>query len=53
MRVRNVKNKKDILNSSNLFIDNPHEYKRKWYQLFQNNNPLYIEIGSGKMSIFS
>ena len=30
------------------FIINPNEYKGKWNKLFNNNNPIYIEIGMGK-----
>ena len=26
----------------------PSKYKGKWHELFENNNPIYIEIGMGK-----
>ena len=48
MRQRNVKNKRDILNNSLYFINNPEEYIGKWNKLFNNSNPIYIEIGMGK-----
>lgn len=48
MRLRNVKNKEEILNNSNYLIKNPEEYLGKWKNLFSNNNPIYIEIGMGK-----
>lgn len=48
MRLRNVKNKEEILNSSKYLIKNPEEYIGKWKTLFGNNNPIYIEIGMGK-----
>ncbi len=48
MRQRNVKNKENIINSSKYFINNPTLYKGKWYTLFNNSNPIYIEIGMGK-----
>lgn len=48
MRQRNVKNKKEIILSSSYFIDNPLEYKGNWNKVFQNNNPIHIEIGMGK-----
>lgn len=48
MRQRNVKNKKEIILSSSYFIDNPLEYKGHWNKVFQNNNPIHIEIGMGK-----
>ena len=48
MRLRNVKNKEEIMNSSSYLIRNPKDYKGKWKDLFNNNNPIYIEIGMGK-----
>ncbi len=48
MRQRNVKNKHEILNNSSYYINNPEEYKGKWKSVFDNNNPIYIEIGMGK-----
>ena len=48
MRLRNVKNKKEIMASSIYLIDNPKEYIGKWRKLFNNTNPIYIEIGMGK-----
>ena len=48
MRLRNVKNKKEILDSSKLLVLNPKDYIGKWNKLFGNNNPIYIEIGMGK-----
>jgi tRNA (guanine-N7-)-methyltransferase len=29
-------------------IDNPTEHKGKWNQLFGNDNPIHIEVGTGK-----
>ena len=48
MRQRNVKHKKEIINNSKYIVLNPLDYKGKWSVLFQNDNPLYIEIGMGK-----
>ena len=48
MRLRNVKNKEQILNNSNYVINNPKEYKGKWYTLFNNKNAIHLEIGTGK-----
>lgn len=48
MRLRNVKNKEEILNNSDYLIKNPADYKGKWKNLFKNDNPIYIEIGMGK-----
>lgn len=48
MRLRNVKNKEEILSNSSYFISNGEKYIGKWSELFGNNNPIYIEIGMGK-----
>ena len=48
MRLRNVKNKEIILNNSKYLIKNPDELKSKWKNYFNNNNPIYVEIGMGK-----
>lgn len=48
MRLRNVKNKEEILNGSKYLIKNPEEYIGKWDQLFEKKRPIYIEIGMGK-----
>ena len=50
MRPRNLKNKKEILDNSPYVISNPEEYKGKWNKLFSNNNPIHLEIGTGKCS---
>ncbi|MDE7384643.1 MAG: tRNA (guanosine(46)-N7)-methyltransferase TrmB, partial [Anaeroplasmataceae bacterium] len=34
--------------NKNYFIENPLECKGKWSQVFQNQNPIHIEIGCGK-----
>jgi len=48
MRIRNVKNKENILNNSKHLITDPEKYIGKWNELFKNNNPICIEIGMGK-----
>lgn len=48
MRLKNVKNAKDIINNSKYIVLNPYDYKGKWNFLFKNNNPINIEIGMGK-----
>ena len=48
MRLRNVKNKKEIMDNSVFLIKDPTLYKDKWKELFKNNNPIYVEIGMGK-----
>ncbi len=48
MRLRNVKNKEEIMNSSSYLILDPKKYCGSWSNLFENANPIYIEIGMGK-----
>ena len=48
MRLRNVKNKEEILSSSKFLVKNPKDYFGRWKEYFGNNNPIYIEIGMGK-----
>lgn len=48
MRLRNVKNKEEIMNSSKLLILNNKDYLGSWNKVFGNKNPIYIEIGMGK-----
>lgn len=48
MRLRNVKNKEEIMNASSYLVKDYFSYKGKWKELFGNENPIYIEIGMGK-----
>ena len=48
MRLRNVKNKQEIMDNSSYLILNPKDYYGKWQCVFDNNNPIHIEIGTGK-----
>lgn len=48
MRLKNIKGAKEKINKSNYIIQNPEEYKGKIKTLFQNNNPIHLEIGMGK-----
>ena len=49
MRRRNVKNAQSrIDNHLDLVIKNPQDYRGKWQELFNNHNPIYLEIGMGK-----
>ena len=47
MRLRNVKNKEEILNNSKFLVKDYLNHSGKWNKLFGNNNPIYIEIGMG------
>lgn len=48
MRLRNIKGSKEFIATSPFVIQKPEEYKGKWNEFFQNENPLHIEIGMGK-----
>ena len=48
MRLRNVKNKEEILANSKFLVKDQYKNRGKWSGVFANNNPIYIEIGMGK-----
>lgn len=48
MRARHIKNANDTIIASPFFIENPEKYKGLWHTVFNNNNPIFIEIGMGK-----
>jgi len=48
MRLRNVKNAAYLVNNCNYVINNPEDFIGKYKEVFNNNNPINIEIGMGK-----
>ena len=48
MRLRKIKEAKNEIEKSNYCIFNPSTNKGKWNKVYNNNNPIYIEIGMGK-----
>lgn len=48
MRLRNVPKAKEILDNSNYIIHNYLEMTGNFHSVFSNNNPIYLEIGTGK-----
>ena len=48
MRLRNLKNKNDLIRDCMYLVYNPEKYKGSWNKVFKNNNPIHIEIGMGK-----
>ena len=48
MRLRNVKGAKERIEASKYIILNYKELKGKYKKLFNNDNPIHIEIGMGK-----
>ncbi len=48
MRLKHIKNADVIISNSKYVVNNPFDYKGKWNKLFGNDNPIEIEIGTGK-----
>ncbi len=48
MRLKHIKNADIIVSNSTYSVNNPLDYKGKWKELFDNDNPIEIEIGTGK-----
>ncbi|WP_252246685.1 tRNA (guanosine(46)-N7)-methyltransferase TrmB [Clostridium sp. ZBS4] len=48
MRMRKKPWARPELESCNFFIVNPKENKGKWNESFNNENPIYLELGCGK-----
>ena len=50
MRYNVIKNADEILDNSSYLIKNPEKYKGKWNTVFNNNNPICLELGMGRGS---
>jgi len=48
MEYNKMKNADKIINKSNYLIQNPEKYKNNWHSIFNNNNPINIELGMGR-----
>lgn len=49
MRVRNRKGATELLEANPQYVVlNPEDAKGKWHQIFGNDNPIHVEVGSGK-----
>ena len=48
MRLRNVKGSRETIAANPLVIQDIKEQKGHWADVFENDQPLYIEIGMGK-----
>lgn len=48
MRLRNIPGADDVIQQHPIAVKNEKEQKGKWNTLFENDNPVYIEIGMGK-----
>ena len=48
MRMRRKPWARPELAQCKYFIDNPKDVKGKWKELFENDNPIHLELGTGK-----
>jgi tRNA (guanine-N7-)-methyltransferase len=48
MRLKHIKGAEDIVRNSEYVIQTPDKYKGNYKKIFNNNNPIHIEIGMGK-----
>ncbi len=53
MRIRKKPWAEAELQENRIVVLNACDYKGKWAEFFQNNNPIYIEIGCGKGSFIT
>ena len=47
MRLRKMWARPEMEQSPRVIIE-PKEYKGKWQQVFNNNNPIHLELGCGR-----
>lgn len=48
MRLRNIPGSREVIGESKYVIHEMEEAKGKWSEIFQNDHPIYIEVGMGK-----
>ena len=48
MRLRNIPGADDVIKRHPIAVKDSKEYKGKWNTLFENDNPIHVEIGMGK-----
>ncbi len=48
MRLRNIPGARETIAESDFVIHNEEEMKGHWNEVFENSNPIHIEIGMGK-----
>ena len=51
MRLRKIKGATDRINLSSYIVKDYKEYKGKFKTLFNNDNPIHVEIGMGKGNV--
>ena len=48
MRLRNIPRAEGVLNDCKEVVKNGTDFKGNWQNVFNNTNPIHIEIGMGK-----
>ena len=48
MRLKKVQGAKEIVENSKYIIQNMESYRGKYKEIFNNDNPIHVEIGTGK-----
>lgn len=48
MRLKKVKGALERIELSKYYVNSPEQYKDNWNKVFQNENPIRLEIGMGK-----
>lgn len=48
MRLRNIPRAEEVIASSNFVVHDPEQHRGAWLLLYENPNPLHLEIGTGK-----
>lgn len=48
MRLRNIKGARELIAANDYVIHDESTHKGHWRDVFENENPIYIEIGMGK-----
>ena len=50
MRLRNIPGSRETIAESPYVVHDEESYKGKWHELFGNDHPIHLEIGTGKGS---
>ena len=48
MRLRNIPGSRERIAESRYCVNEPKDFKGRWNRLFENDNPIHIEVGMGK-----
>lgn len=48
MEYNKIKNAEEIIKKSPYLVSDPNKYQNKWHDFFQNQNKIYLELGTGR-----